>query len=411
MGYAVVDFETTGILPSYHHRVIEIGVVHVESDGTVSGRWETVVNPQRDLGSQSIHGIRASDVLDAPDFADIVPELAGLLQGRVFVAHNVNFDLRFLQAEFERAGYLLHPQIPSLCTMRLAHSFGLGGSASLAAACESFGIPLGSAHRAGDDAFAAAQLLAVYRRESAMWPDWNQFWADWERSGGAYSYPMLPTKGVLWQQRKGPVEPQSSFLNRLSARLDRDVEPGAESEYLALLDRCLLDRSISVSEAGMLVALADEIGLDRRAAEVLHVGYVDDLVSAAWMDGIVTEAERRELEKVARALEIPVEAVADALATPPAAVATPMTAPLPAMEAFALCPEDMVVLTGEMSRPRSEWSAIIESRGFKTHPNVTKKVSLVAAADPDSLSGKAKKAREYSIPIVDEAGLARLVGL
>ena len=32
MSFAVVDFETTGILPSYHHRVVEIGVTHVEDE-------------------------------------------------------------------------------------------------------------------------------------------------------------------------------------------------------------------------------------------------------------------------------------------------------------------------------------------------------------------------------------------
>lgn len=37
MAFAVVDFETTGILPSYHHRVVEIGVTHVEDDGSVTG--------------------------------------------------------------------------------------------------------------------------------------------------------------------------------------------------------------------------------------------------------------------------------------------------------------------------------------------------------------------------------------
>jgi DNA polymerase-3 subunit epsilon len=39
MGFAVVDFETTGILPSYHHRIVEICVTHVEADGSISGHW------------------------------------------------------------------------------------------------------------------------------------------------------------------------------------------------------------------------------------------------------------------------------------------------------------------------------------------------------------------------------------
>jgi len=40
---------------------------------------------------------------------------------------------------------------------------------------------------------------------------------------------------------------------------------------------------------------------------------------------------------------------------------------------------------------------------------VSKKVSLVVAADPDSLSGKARKAREYGVPVVGEEYLGRLL--
>ena len=42
-------------------------------------------------------------------------------------------------------------------------------------------------------------------------------------------------------------------------------------------------------------------------------------------------------------------------------------------------------------------------------PTVTMQVSLVIAADVDSESTKARKAREYGIPIVDEAWLDRAI--
>ena len=40
---------------------------------------------------------------------------------------------------------------------------------------------------------------------------------------------------------------------------------------------------------------------------------------------------------------------------------------------------------------------------------MTKKVELVVAADPDSLSGKARKAHDYGVPIVDDSGLVGLL--
>ena len=54
-GYAVVDVETTGLRPSWSDRVVEIGVVHLDSAGAVTGEWSTLVNPGRDLGPQQLH--------------------------------------------------------------------------------------------------------------------------------------------------------------------------------------------------------------------------------------------------------------------------------------------------------------------------------------------------------------------
>lgn len=86
-GYAVVDVETTGLRPSWHDRIAEIGVVLVSRDGEITGEWSTLVNPRRDLGPQAIHAIRAADVRHAPTFGQIAGWLAGLLAKRVIVAH------------------------------------------------------------------------------------------------------------------------------------------------------------------------------------------------------------------------------------------------------------------------------------------------------------------------------------
>src|SRR5690606_28022084 len=102
-GFAVIDFETTGLFAGGHDRVVELAVVHVSPDGVIEGRWETLVNPGRDLGPQHIHRIRAADVLRAPSFEQIAPQLLQLLAGRVIVAHNARFDLQFLAAELSHA--------------------------------------------------------------------------------------------------------------------------------------------------------------------------------------------------------------------------------------------------------------------------------------------------------------------
>lgn len=66
----------------------------------------------------------------------------------------------------------------------------------------------------------------------------------------------------------------------------------------------------------------------------------------------------------------------------------------------------MVVFTGDMSVARAVWEKRAEEAGLVPRPSVTKKVKLVVAADPDSLSGKARKAADYGIPIVTEEAFA-----
>jgi len=68
-----------------------------------------------------------------------------------------------------------------------------------------------------------------------------------------------------------------------------------------------------------------------------------------------------------------------------------------------------VVFTGEMSLPREEWVRRAMDAGLVPHSSVTKKVALVVAADPDSLSGKARKAEAYGIPIVGEWAFEELI--
>ncbi|MGW9167351.1 exonuclease domain-containing protein [Agromyces sp. NPDC055658] len=404
MAFAVVDFETTGLLPSYHHRVVEIGVTHVDDDGTVTGRWETLINPERDLGPQQIHGIRAADILDAPVFGDIVGEFAELLAGRVFAAHNASFDLRFLHAEFARAGYTLVPDTPSVCTMSLGASFGLGASGSLSHACAAHSIEHGLAHSAGSDSFAAACLLSHYRRTSLEWSGWEDYWVRTANAGRAYTYPVTRRTGVVVKPRAEASATPPSFLERISTDAEREAVDGAAAQYAALLDRCLLDGFISVSEGHQLAAVATELGLTRPAVDAIHRDYYVELERRAWADGVLTDDEKADLRAVGELLQLDEADIAAAVdEVAPAAVDEAST------EAFALHPGAVIVLTGDMSRERSDWEAELREHGYLPHPTVTKKVALVVAADPDSLSGKAKKARDYGIPIVGEDWLVRFL--
>lgn len=402
-GYAVVDLETTGIHPGRHERIVEIGVVHLCSEGRVTGRWETLVNPQRDVGPQHIHGIAAADVLRAPRFEQIAGELIELLAGRVVVAHNLRFDAGFLAAEFARCGVdapISHEL--GLCTMMLARRYLPGAGRSLADCCAAFGISIDNAHRAIDDAAAAAGLLAGYLALDPQGRVWSQTLAR------AASLPWSAVQGprVTWYSREVARRGEEHFLTRLVERMPDPCVPELQSAYLAILDQALLDRHISAAEADALVAVAEELSIGRSAARELHTLYVRELARAAWTDGVITSDERQDLLTVAVLLRMTEHEVDAILHSERTSSPTPVAS---VVGSFSLESGDLVVFTGDMSRPRSDWESAAVAAGLRPHGAVTKKVKLVVAADPDSQSGKARKARDYAIPVVTEAAFARML--
>ena len=156
------------------------------------------------------------------------------------------------------------------------------------------------------------------------------------------------------------------------------------------------------------MAVAHELGIGRDTAARLHAEYLDQLAALAWADGVLSAEEVADLAAVAALLQVPdsllTAALAPRTAGSPQAVDAALT---PA--AFTLPPGATVVLTGEMSRPRADLEAALTSAGYRVAAAVSKKVSLVVAADPDSLSGKARKAREYGVPVVGEEYFGRLL--
>jgi DNA polymerase-3 subunit epsilon len=425
-GYAVVDVETTGLFPDSYDRIVEIAVVQVSSHGEIEDSWATLVNPQRDLGPQHIHGINASDVLSAPTFDQVAGTLAALLVGRAFVAHNASFDRRFVKCEFARLGHDV-PLVPetTLCTMEWSFELLPQAPRSLAGCCATAGITLDNAHEALADAAGAAALLCHYLHITGMpygdearspflgsaMPAWRTPWEETLELAATVAWPWIPASGVECVRRGFAAERQVPFLARLVDQLPRTAGTQEQERYLALVDRSLLDRVLSVREQNVLAAAAEELGIDRRSALNLHRGYLDALAHAAWADGVVTDAELADLHAVAELLSLTPGEVDTALhaaaAAPVAELSGGLQAPAPAR--FRLSAGDLVVFTGDMVVSREEWIGLAMAAGLVPHPCVTKKVVLVIAADPDSLSGKARKAADYGIPIVTEQAFARML--
>ena len=401
--YAVVDIETTGLSPALNHRILEVAVVLVDNVGNRVYEWDTLVNPVRDVGATEIHGLSAADVYSAPTFDQIAPELGSLLRGRVPVAHNLSFDAPFLAAEFARAGYFVELDGNSgLCTMRLASHYLSVTSRTLEACCDCIGYRINSAHAALEDARAAAQLLAYYIRQE---DDFTRHWADEIAAAQGVAWPAMPQVTASRVSRESiAARTEKHFLQRLPSRASRKIRTEADS-YLAVLDRVLLDRRISHHEADELVAVAEMMGLSREDAVSIHRLYLIERARLALEDGVVTPDERSDLKSVATLLGLPADSVDSALKS-----ATQQHHKIYTVERFELKVGDAVVFTGEapeISRADLEYQA--RAAGLRTTGSVSRKTTLVVAADPDSLSGKARKARRLGIPIVDYPTYLRML--
>lgn len=401
--YAVIDLETTGFSPAHHHRVVEIAVVLVDDVGSQVYEWETLVNPQREVSASEVHGLSGRELSRAPTFDEIAGELASLLRGRVPVAHNLAFDGPFLASEFQRLGVSVPLDANcGLCTMQLAGRYLPGSARALESCCDCIGCHIESAHAALCDARAAARLLAYYMEHDR---DFLASWTTAIRTAQRSPWPVLPVTCAARMSR-GQLARASRqhFLARLASRAPREALPGEAEGYLALLDRVLLDRHVSCHEEDELVAAAEMMGLSREEAVGLHRRYLAVLGRLALEDGIVTDDERADLDLVAHALGLADHDVEEALGCGEEAGPD-------CVAAFCLAVGDRVVFTGEApSCEREELEREAEALGLKVTSSVSGRTRLVVAGDPDSLSGKARKARELGIPIVDYGTYLRLLG-
>ncbi|MGH7621886.1 MAG: 3'-5' exonuclease [Gemmatimonadaceae bacterium] len=160
LSYVVVDVETTGSSPWRGDRITEIAAIVVR-DGVVAERFETLVNPERSIPPMitALTHINWEMVRDKPPFRDVCEQLVSVLSGHVFVAHNAEFDWRFVSSEVQRAtGRRLSGR--RLCTVRLARRvLPQLRSRRLDSVANYYGVEIYGRHRAGGDAVATAHVL------------------------------------------------------------------------------------------------------------------------------------------------------------------------------------------------------------------------------------------------------------
>ncbi len=160
--YVVIDLETTGNTPKKGDKIIQFAAVVVEN-GKIIEEYSSLVNPGLPIPPfiEELTGLNDELVKEAPLFSEIAPKVLTLLDGGYFVAHNVHFDLSFLQEELIEAGYNGFYG-PILDTVEMARTlFPTADSFQLSELALREGLTHERPHQADSDAYVTAELLLL----------------------------------------------------------------------------------------------------------------------------------------------------------------------------------------------------------------------------------------------------------
>lgn len=164
--FAVVDLETSGFSVR-RHRILQVGLVTIEPDGTVVDEWSSLVRlrwPLQRVGPTDVHHISRSTLRGAPRIDDVLDELGRRLDGSIVTAHNAGFDAGFLLRAARRRPAddpVRRALVRPLCTLRMSRRLDPDRLEShrLGDVAARYDVALDRPHDALADAAATAAVL------------------------------------------------------------------------------------------------------------------------------------------------------------------------------------------------------------------------------------------------------------
>ena len=359
----VVDVETTGF--ARRDRVVEIAAVTLDpATWETVDEFDTLINPERDVGPTGVHGITAAMVEAAPTFTEVIAAVADRLRNAVLIAHNLVFDERMLRQEFDRRGIRIDPG-DGLCTYQATRK-------KLCLACDDFQIPLSQHHRALADARATAELARRLR------------FSEQARDARAASIGTVPQAQARHTLRRGLADAGTSPMHRVVSRARYPDCNSVVQQYLDMLDWVLDDGVIDERERAETKQLARDLGISEEARRDAHRAYLDCIVSAAARDGVISAAEHELMVRIAAQLEVEEAQIPD-------------VTPVAVIDSIPV--GSRVCFTGTKNKAALE--SLAQSSGLTPVRNVSKKgCDLLVAADVATSSSKARNARKWSIPVM-----------
>ena len=166
--YIVFDTETTGLEPFNGDKIIEIGAVELLDKERSGKTYHQLVNPEKKISKETteITHITDEDVKNQPTFREIANDFLSFLKQQpkecnktVLVAHNISFDLKFLNHELKTIGLENLSEFEFIDTIELAHERFPHQKVSLDLLCEKFNISLDRRKKEGHGALLDSQIL------------------------------------------------------------------------------------------------------------------------------------------------------------------------------------------------------------------------------------------------------------
>lgn len=160
--YVIFDVETTGMKPEDGHAIVELAAQRVHGRQIVDV-METIVNPgvKIDREAQEVHGISNEMVRQqGKKLIEVIPSFVLFCSGATLVAHNISFDLSFVNNHLKQLGL---PKLnnPIVDTLELARNKVAVASYSLGYLARHFNISQPKAHRALVDVDVTRQLFFI----------------------------------------------------------------------------------------------------------------------------------------------------------------------------------------------------------------------------------------------------------
>lgn len=409
-GFAVIDCETTGLNKTGSDRIAEIAIAIYDKHFNLTGQYETVINPEQDLGMTSLHGINGLMASNAPKFKQVMDAIAYLLNDRVIIGHNVEFDLKFIAHEFSKENIGINWKNSYIDTLKMAKDANLvTENNQLATLCSHFEIPLLNAHSAMADVLATAQLckaLLKLNGNSIPLTDPLQF-PEYDFSKNVSNW----TSRQHINEKLELFHNLSSLVRRLPHNAVKELSPQDKHIFLNTLHLCLINNSFTYREGEVMKEVILSLSLCQKQVVELQEEYLGTLLSQEIIQGrtdsnydLIRTAlyftgveERRVLE------------MREELLNEPYILAVRLET---FRSLFSLQPGDGLVITGEeFSKSKSHLKSSLQTAGFRVLPSTTKSgTKALIANDPYSLSNKASTARRFGIPIITEATVERLIG-